>query len=163
MLHLCVSHCTSVSLNALEALWWAINNNVGLVECLHKSSWLLSCSFVDWQRFPVAFQEALLPICSYMFWWGLCSVGCQERHQDNKSGLRAEWGLSKPCCTRWIGKKLRAWTQEKIMSAQLSRPEVSHSLWLKMIWKPQCFIALLVATPYTSNAALAYRCEMRNS
>lgn len=122
MLHLRFSHCTSASLNASEAHWWVIANAVGLVECLHKSSWLLSCSFVDWLRFPVAFQEALLPICSYMFWWGLCSVGCQERHQDNKSGLRAEWGLSKLCCTRWIGEKLRAWTREKIMSAQLSRP-----------------------------------------
>lgn len=99
------SHCTSASPNALEAHWRVIENAVRLVKCLHKSSWLLSCSFVDWQRLPVAFQEAVLPICSYMFWWGLCSVGCQEGHQDNKPGLKAEWGLSKLCCTRWIEKK----------------------------------------------------------
>lgn len=163
MLHLRFSHCTSASLNALEAHWWVIENAAGLVECLHKGSLLPSCSFVDWQRFPVAFQEALLPICSYMFWWGLCSVGCQKRHQDNKSGLRAEWGLSKLCCTRWIGEKAEGLNTGEKMSAQLSRPEVSHSLWLKMIWKPRCFIAFLDAAPYTSDTAHAYRCEMINS
>lgn len=54
---------------------------------------LLSRPFVGWQRLPVPFQEAVLPICSYMFWWCLCSVGCQERRRDNKW----DWGQNEGC------------------------------------------------------------------
>lgn len=98
------SHYTSGHVNSSKAYWWVIENTVRLVRWLikkpPKNFWLLSCSVVGWQRLPVAFQEARFPICSYMFWRGLCSVGCQEWHEDNKLGLRREWGLSKLCCIR---------------------------------------------------------------
>lgn len=69
---------------------------VGLVLCEHLR--LPSCTFVSWQWLPVAFQEALFPIHSFMFWGVFYSVGCQVREADDKLGLKAEWGLSKLHC-----------------------------------------------------------------
>lgn len=75
--------------------WWMIEKAGGSARSFERACDCPLGSFVGWQWLPVAFQGAIFPIHSCMFGGAVCSVGCQERHGDDKLGLRVEWGLSK--------------------------------------------------------------------